>query len=312
MTAPDGRPPGTRTGTGSAAATCTAPVPLAYTDTGPPPGRPHAPTVVLGHGLLFGGWMFRPQTEALRADYRCVSPDWRGQGDSPATPGGYDMDTLTADTLALITALDTGPVHFVGLSMGGFVGLRLAARHPERVRSLTLLATTADGLPAHRARLFRQFAAVSRLVGPAPVRRQAAALAFGSSFRASGRSGPVLAEWHRHLRRGDRVGIARAARAVADHPSVAAELPRITAPALVLVGAEDVSTPVDDSRRLAARLPDARLTVLDGAGHTPTLEQPAAVTGHLRAFLTKIDHRPADDPHDPRHPDPRHPDRPHR
>ncbi|MCS0601398.1 alpha/beta hydrolase [Streptomyces sp. LP11] len=265
---------------------------LAYTDTGAPPHRPDAPTVLFGHGLLFGGWMFRPQVTALRDRYRCLCLDWRGQGVSPAARDGYDMDTLTLDVLNLLDALGTGPVHYAGLSMGGFVGMRLAARHPDRVRSLSLLATTADGLRPRRARQFRQLAVVHRLVGLRPVRRRAAALAFGATFLDSPGSGPVLAEWERRVRQGSRTGVARAARAVADHPPVADELHGITAPTLVLVGAEDVSTPPADAERIAARIGGARLEVIAGAGHTPTLEQPGAVSRSLRDFLTEADQHP--------------------
>jgi len=60
-----------------------------YTDTGVPVGRSGAPTVFFGHGLLFSGWLFHPQIAALRADYRCVAIDWRGQGASSAADRGY-------------------------------------------------------------------------------------------------------------------------------------------------------------------------------------------------------------------------------
>ena len=62
----------------------------------------------------------------MKARYRCVTYDHRGQGQSPASPTPYDMETLAADAAALIGALGAAPVHFVGLSMGGFVGMRLA------------------------------------------------------------------------------------------------------------------------------------------------------------------------------------------
>src|ERR1700759_3685724 len=98
---------------------------VAYDDTGAPPDHPDAPTIVFGHGLLFSGWMFDAQISALRDRFRCVTIDWRGQGKTPpTTSGGYDMDTLTADAVGLIGGLGLGRVHYVGLSMGGFVGQR--------------------------------------------------------------------------------------------------------------------------------------------------------------------------------------------
>ncbi|HTY28094.1 MAG TPA: alpha/beta hydrolase, partial [Mycobacterium sp.] len=114
-----------------------------YTDTDVPAGRPDAPTIVFGHGLLFSGWLFHPQIAVLREMYRCVAIDWRGQGKSSAAERGYDMDTLASDAIALIESLELAPVHYVGLSMGGMIGQRIAARRSELVRSLTLLDTSA-------------------------------------------------------------------------------------------------------------------------------------------------------------------------
>src|SRR4051794_6302530 len=111
-------------------------VPIAYTDSGAPADRPDAATIVFGHGLLFSGWQFHEQIEALNDRYRCVTVDWRGQGDTPPTADGYDMDTLTGDAIGLIEQLGVAPVHYVGLSMGGFVGQRIAARRGELLRTL--------------------------------------------------------------------------------------------------------------------------------------------------------------------------------
>ncbi|MBF6592693.1 MAG: alpha/beta hydrolase [Ktedonobacterales bacterium] len=82
-------------------------------------------TILFAHGLLWSGRMFDAQVAALRDRYRCVTFDFRGQGQSEVTRGGYDMETLTEDTAALIATLGAAPCHFAGLSMGGFVGLRL-------------------------------------------------------------------------------------------------------------------------------------------------------------------------------------------
>src|SRR5258708_36637049 len=115
---------------------------ISYPDTGAPAERPDAPAIVFGHGLLFGGWMFGPQISALREDYRCVTIDWRGQGDTPPAAGGYDMETLTADAVALIRELGIAPGHWAGLSTGGFLGLRIAPPHRETRPSPALLGTT--------------------------------------------------------------------------------------------------------------------------------------------------------------------------
>ncbi|WP_018547923.1 alpha/beta fold hydrolase [Streptomyces sp. LaPpAH-108] len=259
-----------------------------YTDSGAPPGKPEAPVVVFGHGLLFSGWMFHPQVEALRGEYRCVTVDWRGQGESPAAAGGYDMDTLTADAVALIGRLGLGAVHYVGLSMGGFVGLRIAARHGEVLRSLTLLDTSAGEEDAAKVGEYRLLANVYRVTGVRPVLGRVKAEMFGPEFLASPGSGPVVEEWVRRLRRCRRAGIRRAVLGVVERPGISDELGRITVPTLVAVGADDVATPAVESERIAAAVQGARLEVVPGAGHSSTVEQPEVVSGLIREFLRGV------------------------
>ncbi|MCT2594353.1 alpha/beta hydrolase [Streptomyces sp. N2-109] len=259
---------------------------LAYSDTGPPPGRPEADTLVFGHGLLFGGWMFGPQIAALREDYRCVTLDWRGQGATPACRHGYDMDTLTGDALSLIERLHIAPVHFVGLSMGGFVGQRIAARHEGLLRSLTLLGSSADAEEPRHAREYKKLAAVYRLVGPtARLMSRVLPLMFGPASLAAPEHEPLREELTERLRACDRVGTRRAVLGVANRSPVHEELARITVPTLVAVGADDAATPPARSQRIAAAISGARLETLPDCGHSSTLEQPGAVNALLRDFL---------------------------
>ena len=111
---------------------------LAYVDAGPRDGE----VVLLSHSLFFDHSMFEPLSALLNeAGYRTVAYDHRGQGESAAASAREElsMDNLTTDAAALIEALGIGPVHAVGNSMGGFITLRLAARHPELVRTVAAL-----------------------------------------------------------------------------------------------------------------------------------------------------------------------------
>src|SRR5450631_2933186 len=87
--------------------------------------RGQGPAVVFSHGLLWSGAMWDAQVASLSSGYRCIAYDHRGQGRSSTSPVPYDMERLTADAATLIEKLGAAPCHFVGLSMGGFVGARL-------------------------------------------------------------------------------------------------------------------------------------------------------------------------------------------
>lgn len=256
-----------------------------YTDTGAPAGRPGSPTVFFGHGLLFSGWMFHPQIAALKDEYRCVAVDWRGQGDSAATRDGYDMDTLTDDAVALIEHLGVAPVHYVGLSMGGFVGQRIAARRPELIRSLTLLGTSAGPEDPEKVKRYKLLGTVYRMTAIPPLRKQVLPIMFGPAFLADPTKQAVIDEWERRLKRCRRSGVSKAVMGVANRLPIEGEIGRITAPTLVIVGADDVATPPHQAQLIAQRIPGARLERIPDCGHSSTLEQPATVTGLLRDFL---------------------------
>ncbi|MDT4936740.1 MAG: 3-oxoadipate enol-lactonase [Pseudonocardiales bacterium] len=262
---------------------------VAFSDSGAPGGSADAPTIVFGHGLLFSGWMFAAQIEALRSTYRCVAIDWRGQGASPpAEDGQYDMDTLTDDAVAVIDHLGVAPVHWVGLSMGGFVGQRLAARRPELVRSLTLIDTSPDAEEPFAAVQDKVLSAIYRVVGIAPVRRSVVKIMLGPTFRGDARSKPVIDEWMRQIAQTDRGGLIGAITAVADRLPVAAEIGSITAPTLVICGADDKPTPVRKAEAITAGIAGARLEIVQGAGHSSTIEQPEVLTGLIQRFLADL------------------------
>jgi len=254
-------------------------------DTGAPPDRPDAPVVVLGHGLLFSTTMWRHQIEALRPAYRCVAIDWRGQGATPATRDGYDMDTLYADAVAVIERLGVGPVHYAGLSMGGFVGLRLGARRPDLLRSLTLIDTSAGPEDPDNISSYRLLAALYRLVGWRPLKSKVAPIMFSEEFLATPEGREVVQIWSGEVSRQSRRGTHGAIRGVTDRLPVDDEIGAIKAPTLVIVGAGDVATTSDKSDAIAELVPDAELVVLPGVGHVSALEAPEAVNGALIPFL---------------------------
>lgn len=258
-------------------------------DTGAPAGRPDAPTVVFGHGLLFSGTMFDHQVAALGSRYRCVTVDWRGQGRTPpAATGGYDMDTLLADLVSVLDVLGLDAVHYVGLSMGGFVGMRLAARHPERVTSLTLLDTSAGPEDPEKIRRYRTLARAYRLIGMGPISGRVTPIMFGPDSLTDPEVQPRIEAWLAALARVDRAGMRRAILGVTDRLAIAPELGRITAPTLVAVGADDVATPVAKSEAIAAAIAGARFEIVPGSGHSSTVEKPEVLSELIGTFIDGV------------------------
>lgn len=256
---------------------------IAYTDTGAPAGRADAPVVLFAHGLLFSGWMFQHQIAHLREKYRCVTIDFRGQGDSPRALGGYDMDTLTVDVSELLRHLQIPVVNFVGLSMGGFVGIRLAARNPEIIHSLALFDTAATAERPVNRRKYTTLAKVYRVAGISPLRSRVAPIMLAEPAR----SAPWVDEWMAMLERTDRAGLTQAIYSVADRDPCEDEAIRIIAPTLIAVGTQDAATPPADARRLVELIATTTYHEIPGAGHSPTMERPDEVNAILEAFLSE-------------------------
>lgn len=246
------------------------------------------PVVLFSHGLLFDSEMFAAQAEALAADYRVIRYDHRGQGRSDESKlRCIDMGTLTADAIELIEKLGVAPVHFVGLSMGGFVGMRIAARRPELIRSLALLDTSADPEPEENIGQYKAMNAFVRLFGTRLLVGKVMRILFGATFLSDPARGRERERWKQHLR-GLSPSIWRAVNGVIERESVLAELARIRAPTLVLVGAEDVATVPLKSERIQERVAGSKMVMIRGAGHSSTVEEPAAVTAAIQEFLHGI------------------------
>ena len=243
-------------------------------------------TVVFSHGLLMSAEMFREQVKHLSPRYRVVAYDHRGQGRSG--PGGrHDMETLADDAAALIEALGVGPCHFAGLSMGGFVAMRLAARRPALLRSCILLETSAEPEAPENVPRYRKLNWAVRLLGARAVADKVMPILFGKTFLADPARAALRAEWRAHLR-GLRRSIHRAVTGVIDRPAVLDELGRITLPTLILVGDEDVATPAAKAEQIQAAIRGSRLVRLPLAGHSSSIENPAAVNAALDQFLASL------------------------
>jgi 3-oxoadipate enol-lactonase len=253
---------------------------LYYEDTGGP-GAP----LVFSHGLLWSGRMFDKQVAALKDRYRCITYDHRGQGQSDVwRVDTVDMETVYADAVALLEKLGVGPCHFAGLSMGGFVGMRLAARRPELLRSLILVETTADPEPAENVPRYKALNFVARWFGLRWVADRVMPIMFGRTFLEDPARAVERAEWRRRLIE-NRRDIWRAVNGVVRRRGVYEELSRIQTPTLVVVGAEDTATVPAKAERIHAAIAGSRLVKMPRGGHSSSVEAPELLNAALEEFL---------------------------
>ena len=247
-------------------------------------------TILFLHGFLFDGRQYEAQVDALRDRYRCVTLDFRGQGRSAPAGGGYLVEQHTSDVLAVIRRLDIAPVHLVGLSMGGFVGLRIAAREPELLRSLTLLNTSAA---AHaRTKFPKQLAlgAVARFTGVSlPVIRSGVeAEMYGEAFRSDPIRAAEREVWRQRWAQADRASLVRTLLGFMIRPDVRDELNEVTVPTLVIAGGADASLPPRYSREIHSLIAGSRYVELPDIGHSSPVEDPEGVTRAMREFLDEV------------------------
>ncbi len=238
--------------------------------------------IVFSHGLLFNHHMWDAQIEHFKNKLCCIAYDHRGQGQSESI-GNLDMDTLYEDAAALIEALCPGkPVYFVGLSMGGFVGMRLAARKSQLLKSLVLLDTSADPEPNRLKYLLLN--QVFGWGGAKLVSDKVISILFGKSSLEDSSKKSTLERWKRTIENHPR-NITKAVAGVIHRNGVYEELSNIIIKTLVAVGDEDVATTPAKAKRIHQAISNSKFKLILKAGHSACVEQPDSVNQLIFEFI---------------------------
>ena len=244
-----------------------------------------AETIVFSHGLLWSSKLFYKQVAHLKDRYRILTYDHRGQGKSEVTKNGYGMDQLYEDAAALIEKLDLGKVHFGGLSMGGFVAMRIAARRPDLIKSIILMETSAQDEPNKIK--YRMLNTIVKLFGVKVVTGPVMKIMFGQKFLNDPNRKEEREEWIRELQNNKKT-IVRAVDGVIDRNGVEAELKNITCPTLIMVGTQDIATVPAKAEYIHAQIPHSTLKYIDGGGHTSSIEEAEQYNKEIDLFLANI------------------------
>ncbi len=244
-------------------------------------GPEDAPVLVLSNSLGTTLEMWDEQAPALGERFRLLHYDHRGHGGSPVPPGPYKIEDLGRDVLVLLDRLEVERFSFCGLSIGGMVGMWLAGEAPERVERLVLCCTSARFAPD----TFDSRARTVRAEGVSAIADAVVERWFTPELR---RSRPDVVEWARRMLLDTPAeGYAACCEAVRD-AELSGRLGAISAPTLVIAGADDPAAPPEGAELIRDSVPSASVEVIPDAAHLANMEQPEAITQAILDHLSLV------------------------
>ncbi len=241
-------------------------------------GQPDKPALALSNSLGADLSMWDSQIPEFTKCFRVLRSDTRGHGKSSVTPVPYTIEQLAKDVLALADTLQFERFHFCGLSMGGQIGMWLAANAPQRLNKLVLCSTAANiGTPE----MWNTRIATVRKEGMKNVAAAAIERWFTPPFRAKD---PItIAKIHKILETTSPEGYAACCAGLRDF-DFRDELAKIRTPALVISGTHDPATTPADGQFLTNHIAGARYVELNGA-HLSNIEDADRFTSEVLRFL---------------------------
>ena len=240
------------------------------------------PWVVLSHSLACDLHMWDAQIDMLKDRFRVLAFDTRGHGQSDAPSGAYTLDQLVEDARGLLNSTGVEKPHWVGLSMGGMIGMKYALKYPGEFQTLVLCDTTSS-MPAEMA--------------PAWAGRIKTATEEGMTALVP----PTLERWFTEPFRKSRKDVIDAVADMIAATSVTGyagcchaipkinctdELHTITCPVQIIVGEQDAGTPVVMSQAILEAIPGSELVIIPQASHLSNLEQPEKFNDALNRFVS--------------------------
>jgi 3-oxoadipate enol-lactonase len=242
------------------------------------------PWVVMSHSLACAIPMWDEQAAVLRNRYKVLRFDTRGHGGSDAPAGAYTLDQLADDLQGLFDTLRVKDAHFVGLSMGGMIGMTHALKYPGTLKSL-VLCDTSSRVPPEAQPVWDERIKTATEKGMEPLVEPTLKRWFTEPFLA--KPSAVTEKVAGMIRRTPPVGYAGCCHAI-PKIDVTNKLGAIARPVQVIVGDQDVGTPVAMSEAIHRAIPGSELVIIPGASHLSNLEQPAAFNAALLRFLERV------------------------
>ena len=240
--------------------------------------------ILLVHGIGCRGSIWVNQLHVFAQHHRVLAVDLRGFGGSskPTAPGSYEIDRFADDLIAMVEKLGVAPLHYVGTSLGGYIGQAFAIRRPDLLRSLTLCHTASvSSIPARvREARLRALHKKSMIHYAHLVANQALAVHVR----------PAVHEWFcEMIADNDREVYEQVFHEGVGDFDVRNKVGAIRVPTMVLVGELDRVIPAAGGRKTAALIAGARLNVIAGVGHCSYVEQPGEFNNLVLGFIDEIE-----------------------
>jgi 3-oxoadipate enol-lactonase len=243
--------------------------------------RGTGPWLVMSHSLACSHAMWDAQIERYSAQFRVLAFDTRGHGGTDAPAGPYTLDQLADDLQALLDAAGIDRCHYVGLSMGGMIGMTHALKYPGRLQTLAL-CDTSSRIPAEARPVWQSRIDLATQQGMEPLVTPTLERWFTEGFRKG--SPEAVARVAGMIRATPVAGYVGCCQAIAPL-DITDRLGAIGVPTLVLVGDRDVGTPVEASRAIHQAIAGSHLGVIPSASHLSNIEQPEVFDFLLGRFL---------------------------
>ena len=244
-------------------------------------GKEKAPVVVLSHSLACSMVMWRPQLDLLEPYFQVLRFDTRGHGSSDAPAGSYTLEQLVDDTIGILDELDFDRVYWVGLSMGGMIGQGLALDHPDRIERL-VLADTAAIIPDEAQPVWQERLDAVQSGGMPTVAESTLERWFTPRYLEQNPS--EVDQIRQQILATPVAGYVGCSEAIR-RLNYLNRLSAIQTPTLIMVGADDLGTPVAASEAMHAQIKGSQLVVIPDAAHLSNIEQAQFFNDHLIAFL---------------------------
>ncbi len=242
------------------------------------------PWAVMSHSLACASAMWDEQVEALKGKYKVLRFDTRGHGGSDAPAEPYTLDMLADDLHGMLGKLGVTSPHFIGLSMGGMIGMTYALKYPRALKSL-VLCDTSSRIPAEAKPVWEERIKTATEQGMEPLVEPTLKRWFTEPFLA--KRGKVIDRVAAMIRSTPAAGYAGCCHAI---PQINAtdKLGTVQCPVQIIVGDKDVGTPVAMSEAIHRAIPSSELVVIPDASHLSNLEQPGVFNSALLKFLARV------------------------